>query len=84
MPCIELPCNVVNFITAHCAMPPHTLVGQLSYVPRPYAGRVDDKLVCQSCFVNYLLHDGISRRRTANVAKADKKNSCLVHNLSKL
>ena len=79
MACVELTGDVVNAIAASCTMLSHPLVGQLAYMPRADASRVDVELVRQPCVVNVFLHDGVCRRRAADVAQADEKNLCLVH-----
>ena len=57
-------------------MAAHAVVGQLSFVPSAYAGRIHHKVIGYEprVLLQFVFHDGLGRRRAADVAEAHEED----------
>lgn len=79
---VELSRYMVYTVPTPMPVSPHPPVGELPHMPWTYPGGVDEETVSETILINIMLHDGICRRRPADVTKADKKYLCLIHFLT--
>jgi hypothetical protein len=61
-----------NFISALLQEMAHPMIGRIALMKPNGAGRVDQKLLFQAGFTNFLVEDDFRSGRSANVTHADK------------
>ena len=72
----DLPGTVRQVIAAARRRPPHARIGQFARVPGIRPGRVDRNLRPEPAFADYVPHDSVGSRGTADIPQTNEKYLC--------
>ena len=72
----DMPGTVRQVIAAARRRPPHARIGQFARVPGIRSGRVDRNLRPEPAFADYVPHDSVGSRGTADIPQTNEKYLC--------